>query len=106
MSTTLAILLSYIENLGPIATVGPPSPVQSLASYVATYGNGLNSSRLMVILGLPVKLADQVDARAATMPDAAIQAIAAYLNRPYAEVLWACGNRTRRDAAPGVGLRG
>lgn len=103
---TPAELTAALEAAGPIATVGSPSPVQSLASYVATYGNGLNSSRLMVILGLPVKLADQVDAGAATMPDAAIQAIATYLSRPYAEVLWACGNRTRRDAAPGVGLRG
>jgi hypothetical protein len=57
------------------------------------------------VLGYPARLADRVDAGVATLQASEVARIAAHLQRPPAEIVWAGGGRVRRDVAPGVGLR-
>lgn len=100
---TLAEINAALKLLPSAAYVTPPSPEQTLASYVATYGAGRNVVDVMQLLGYSPALAARVDARQQAMPSSAIERLAAFLRRPRAEVVWACGGRVLAAPAPGIG---
>jgi len=99
---SLAELEAAWALLPPLTFVQPPSAVQSLTSYVETYGGGKNVSTIMTLLGYDPTLAERVDQGVQKMPIEAINRIADFLQRPPAEVVWACNGQLRAPA-PGIG---
>jgi hypothetical protein len=80
-----------------------PSPEQTLASYVATYGSGgMTSQQLAQMLGVDPKLFALVDARVQPLPSDLAAQIAAFLGRPLGEVVWAAGGVLVASRAAGA----
>ncbi len=102
---TLPELTAALALAKPVPVVGTPSPVQSLTSYVEVYGGGRNVATIMAELGYNPLLADRVDQHAQTMPSEAVDRLARFLERPRAEVVWACGGRELRAQAAGIGRK-
>lgn len=101
-SATLAEITIGLLSV-PRVIEGTPSPVQSLASYVATYGGGLNLAVVMTLLGYSPVLAERVDQRAQSMPREVLARMAAFLRRPFSELAWASGEHIVDASAVGVG---
>lgn len=105
ISFTLTEITAALKLLPANIPVQPPSPVQSLTSYVETYGGGRTVADLMNVLGYNPLLAQRVDQRLQVMPRTALARLAAYIGRPLAEVTWAAGERELTAPAPGIGRR-
>jgi len=102
---TLTEINAALKLLPANIPVQPPSPMQSLTSYVETYGGGRTVADLMAALGYNPLLAERVDQRLQVMPRSALRRLAAYMGRPLAEVTWAAGERELAAPAPGLGRR-
>lgn len=102
---TLPELTALVDASPGPAVVQPPAPVQSLRSYVAVVGGGRAVSTVMRALGYSPTLADRVDQRVQAMPAEVVSRMAAYLQVPREDVLWACGGRELVAPAPGLGRR-
>lgn len=90
--------------LRALPIVGTPSPKATLQSYITTFSR-LPPQTIAARLGASPQLFVNVDARRQVMPANLVQRLAAYLGRPVAEVVWACGGAQLTAPAPGLGRR-
>lgn len=102
---TLPELTAQLQASAPPPAVPPPAPRQTLRAYIAEVGGGQQVSNVMSALGYAPALADRVDLRLQVMPAEVITRMAAYLQVPREDVLWACGGVELVAPAPGLGRR-
>lgn len=102
---TIDEIVAQMGAVPPSALTLLPSAQQTLRSYVQTYGAGLTIELVMTRLGLDPALADNVDSGVQPMPLIVLARIAAYLNRPISELVWACKGRVLTAPAVSVGRR-
>lgn len=102
---TIDEIIAQMGLVPPAALTVPPSAQQTLRSYVQTFGAGLTIDLMMSLLCLYPALAENFDAVLHPMPMIFCSRIAAYLQRPISELVWACKGRVLTAPAVAVGRR-